>query len=84
MSKIKYYAMKVTRKLNNQRRQFSQRDCGKLGSQCRFILETVAAFATQVKIYLKKHSFIINYFYIFVYFSIQELPFFYNGVCERR
>ena len=67
MSKIKYYAMKVVRKENDKRRQFSQRDCGKLGSQCRFILETVAAFASQVKIYLKKHSFIIK---IFLYFSV--------------
>ena len=59
--------MKVVRKKNDERRQFSQRDCGKLGSQCRFIVETVAAFASQVKIYLKKHSFIIK---IFLYFSV--------------
>ena len=83
MSKIKYYTMKVACK-DRERQQLSQRDCGKLGSQCRFIVETVAAFASQVKIYLKKQSYIINYFYIFFYFSIQELPFFYNGVCERR
>ena len=66
MSKIKYYAMKVVRK-ECERSKFSQRDCGKLGSQCRFIVETVAAFASQVKIYLKKHSFIIK---IFLYFSV--------------
>jgi hypothetical protein len=41
--------MKVTSK-KSEKHQIKQKECGKLGSQCRFIVETVATFKSHVNI----------------------------------
>ncbi len=47
----RYFAMKVTSK-QDEMDQNMQKECGKLGSQCRFIVETVATFQNQLNDYI--------------------------------
>ena len=54
----RYFAMKVTSK-QDELDQNMQKECGKLGSQCRFIVETVATFQNQVNFK------IVNYHFVF-------------------
>ena len=44
----KVYAMKVAGKSNPDENTMIERDIGKLGSKCRFLVETIATFASKV------------------------------------
>ena len=62
----KVYAMKVAGKSNPDTNTMLERDIGKLGSKCRFLVETIATFASKVTskannfLYYLKHELSIN------------------------